>query len=277
MKISLVLIGLAMAGMMALEFWPHGRPETNDDLQEEITVLVAASLVDAMEQLGDEFERNHRVRVRFDFAASGVLRAKIEAGASADLFLSASRRHMDLLEAKELLDARTRRSFLRNELVCVIPSGSTLNVHDSHDLTHNRVQRIAVGDAAYVPAGEYGKRALLRLGLWRQLQHKLVPCADARATLAQTESGAADAAIVYSSDTVSTEKVKVAFVFSPHDTAPITYPGCVLKGSQNPHAAQMFLDFLLSPKAARILIEHGFQPVSGRDVARSADTSEELM
>ena len=277
MKISLALMGLAMAGMMALGLWPRGRPEMDDHLQGEITVLAAASLVDAMEQLGDEFERSHRVRVRFDFAASGVLRTKIEAGAQVDLFLSASPRHMDVLEAKEFLDASTRRSFLRNELACVVPLGSTLNVHDSHDLIENRVRRIAIGDAAYVPAGEYGKEALLQLGLWHQLQDKLVPCADARAALAQVESGAADAAIVYMSDASSTDNVKVAFVFSPDDTAPITYPGCVLKDAPNPHTAQMFLDFLLSSKAAGVLTRHGFQPVSGVDLVRGADMSEEVM
>ncbi len=277
MKTSLVLTGLATSAVLALGFWSAERPGTNEHRQEEITVLAAASLVDAMEQLGDEFERNHRVHVRFDFAASGILRTKIEAGARVDLFLSASPRHMDILESKEFLDASTRRSFLRNELACVVPSGSTLNVHDSHDLIENRVRRIAIGDAAYVPAGEYGKEALLQLGLWHQLQDKLVPCADARAALAQVESGAADAAIVYMSDAGSTDKVKVAFVFSPDDTAPITYPGCVLKDAPNPDTAQMFLEFLLSSKAAGVLTRHGFQPVSGVDLVRGADMREEVM
>jgi molybdate transport system substrate-binding protein len=65
-----------------------------------VTVFAAASLTDALEQLGDEFKRSTGVTVRFSFAASSVLARQIEAGAGADLFFAADQEWMDYLQQR---------------------------------------------------------------------------------------------------------------------------------------------------------------------------------
>ncbi len=215
MKAGIVLAGTAMVGLLALFLWSEERvaAAADDARGEEITVLAAAGLLDVLERLGEEFQRSHGVRVRLDFASSGILRGKIHAGARADVFLSASSRDMDLLDAEGCLASETRRDFLRNSLACVVPVTSSQVVAAPEDLLNDGVRRIAVGDPGHVPAGYHAEEALRHFNLAKRLQNKLLPCADVRAALAQAEAGTVDAALVYASDARVSKKVKVAFTF----------------------------------------------------------------
>ncbi len=70
---------------------------------QEITVSVAVSLKDAVEELGRGFmAARPGVTLRYNFGASGELQKQIEAGAPIDVFLSAAQRQMDELEKAEL-------------------------------------------------------------------------------------------------------------------------------------------------------------------------------
>jgi molybdate transport system permease protein len=126
------------------------------------------------------------------------------------------------------------------------------------------VRRIAIGDPAHVPAGEYARETLQRLGLWEGLQPRLVPSADVRAALAQAESGAVEAAIVYRTDAAISPDVRIAFEFPAASHAPIIYPAAVLKDAPHPVAARAFLDWLSSDSAAEMFSEYGFTPLLGR-------------
>ena len=166
MKWRLVVAATLLAAVLAGAFWPI-RPAR---LPEEITVLAAASLADVLPRIGDAFEQAHGTRVRFDFGSSGILRAKIEAGARADLFFSASDEQMGKLRSTGHVRDEDQRDLLTNRLVCVVPRRATLPLNSPDDLAGPAVRRIAIGDPAHVPAGEYAREALQRLGLWERLQ-----------------------------------------------------------------------------------------------------------
>lgn len=261
MKVKMILCASIVLVLAGVAFWrgaPSGRRE---GAAGEIHVSAASSLTDVLEHLAKEFERSQGIRVHVDFASSGVLRVKIEAGARADVFVSASAKDMDLLEDAGYLSTATRRDVLRNSLVCVVPASSTNRVATAADLLSREVRRVAIGDPDHVPAGIYCKEALLRLRLWDQLRGKLVPCADVRAALAQAEFGTVEAAIVYGSDAYMSERVKVAFVFPGTSHTPIIYSAGLLMRAPHPEAARRFLDFLTS-SAAKVFREYGFEPIA---------------
>ena len=64
---------------------------------EEITVFAAASLTNALNEVGQAFEQKEKHTVRFSFASSSTLAKQIENGAPAHLFLSADLDWMDYL------------------------------------------------------------------------------------------------------------------------------------------------------------------------------------
>lgn len=86
----------------------------------ELTVHAAASLTDAMKEIGAAYEKASGDSLQFNSGASSLLERQIEQGAPADLFVSADEAKMDALEKKELLAAGTRRDLLSNCLVIVV-------------------------------------------------------------------------------------------------------------------------------------------------------------
>src|SRR3546814_18658244 len=62
------------------------------------------------------------------FAGSSALARQIEAGAPADMFISADEAWMDELARKGLIRRGTRASFLSNRLVLIVPAGAPLDI-----------------------------------------------------------------------------------------------------------------------------------------------------
>ena len=222
-----------------------------------LTLSAATSLKDAIVE-AEAVYRQSRATIDFsnNFGSSGTLAAQIEQGAPADVFLSAAAKPMDDLEQKGLIAAGTRRNLLRNSLVLIAPRDSRLQ--DFQGLTENSVRLIALGDPDSVPAGEYGRQALLSLHLWDKLNAKLVLAKDVRQVLAYVETGNADAGLVYATDALTSDKVRVVAVApeSTHDA--IVYPIAAVRGSHNEGAARNFIDYLASPAARALFIKHGF-------------------
>ena len=97
---------------------------------EEILVFAAASLREAMEELGAGFERDTGVRVVFNFAGSNDLAHQIMATRGPDLFLSASKAWMDTVQsAGRVLPGRARMASqnLLKSCVAVMPSSFALS------------------------------------------------------------------------------------------------------------------------------------------------------
>ena len=113
----------------------------------DLTVSAAASLTNAFKELGPVFEaQNPGTAVVLNFAASDALLAQIVKGAPADIFASADQEAMDRADAQKLLVAGSRRNFVSNSLVLIVPSDSALGVKVMADLQKAEVKRIAIGN-----------------------------------------------------------------------------------------------------------------------------------
>jgi molybdate transport system substrate-binding protein len=223
-----------------------------------LTVAVAASLQDAMGQLGPIFERSHPgITVSFNFGGSGMLAQQIERGAPADIFLAAASKPMDELAARELIWNDTRHDLLRNQIVLIAPAGN-IQLNSFADLTRSSVKLIALGEPGSVPAGDYGRQALESMGLWNALQGKLVLGKDVRQVLTYVETGNADAGIVYATDVRQSQAVRIAAVAPESSHAPVLYPLAVLKETHNASAARAFVAFLEGPDAGAAFRRLGF-------------------
>jgi molybdate transport system substrate-binding protein len=231
-------------------------------LAQDVTLSVAISLKDAIEELGRQFTAGRPgVTLRYNFGASGDLQKQIEAGAPVDLFLSAATRQMDELEKQNLIVAASRKAFARNVLTVIKPVDSKIDITSANDLLDARVTRIVVGQPKTVPAGQYAEESLRKLGLWDRLQPKLVFSENVRQALDYVARGEVDAGFVYTTDAATrAQGVKEAFR-PPEDTyRPVVYPGAVVAASKQPALAQAFLDLLSSAQGHAVLAKYGFQP-----------------
>ena len=225
----------------------------------ELQVSAAASLTDAMKELGGMYEKEHgNTKLVFNFGSSGALQQAIENGGAADVFISAAQKQMNALDEKKLLADGTRADLLINEVVLITAKDSKLNLPDFKAVLDPAVEHIALGEPKGVPVGQYSEEVFTKLGILDQVKARAVYGSDVRQVLAWVETGDADCGVVYATDAAISDKVKVAAV-APADThKPIVYPAAVLKDSKNEMAAKEFLAFLQTDKAAKVFEKYGF-------------------
>jgi molybdate transport system substrate-binding protein len=222
-------------------------------------VLAAASLQESLNAAADAWVRSGHPRPALSFAASSTLARQIEAGAPADLFASADEEWMDALAAKKLIVPGTRTDLVGNRLVVIELLGRATVIPRSGA----RLARVlgagplAMADPDSVPAGKYGKAALVGLGAWNGVASHVVRAENVRAALALVERGAAPFGIVYLTDAKASAKVRVAGVFPASSHPLIRYPIARLSRSANPEA-ERFRRFLLSPRGRAIFTRFGF-------------------
>jgi molybdate transport system substrate-binding protein len=222
-------------------------------------VFAAASMRNALDEAASLYATRTGVHVTIAYAGSSALARQIEAGAPADMFISADLDWMDYLDKKGLVQSSTRRNLLGNRLVLVAPvkQPQTLKIEPGFAIAKALGDgRIALADPNSVPAGKYAKAAFAKLGVWDQISGRVAAAANVRAALALVARGEAPLGAVYRTDARAESAVMVAGVFPDDTHPPIVYPVAALKDAKEGTLA--FVRFLTGTEAAAIFEKHGF-------------------
>lgn len=222
-----------------------------------IVVLAASSLKETLPVVAAAWTAKGHPPVTFHFDASSRLAKQVEAGAPADVFISADRDWMDVLERAGRLAAGTRRDLVGNTLVAVVPAGSGLTLASPSDLARPEVLRLGLA-GENVPAGKYGRAALRALGVEDAVQGRIVNGDTVRTVVRWVATGEVSAGIVYATDARVEPRVKVAFPFPAGSHSAIVYPMAVLKDSGHASEAASFLDACRSPEGMAVFRAAGF-------------------
>ena len=224
------------------------------------TVFAAGSLKNALDEIDAAWTTKTGKTVTVSYAASSALVKQIEAGAPADLFISADIPWMTHAAEKGLIRPDSRVDLLGNSLVLIAPATAAKAI-DLGPGTALAAEvgdgKIATGDVATVPAGKYAKAALEKLGIWSEVEAKIAGTDNVRTALALVARGEAKYGIVYATDAKVEPKVAIVGTFPADSHPPIVYPAAITKDSTSPDAAA-YLDFLKGPEAAEIFVAHGF-------------------
>lgn len=223
-------------------------------------VLAAASLQESLSAVAGAWAAQGHARPVLSFASSSAIARQIEAGAPADLFLSADEPWMDAIAAKGLVKRGTRVSFLTNRLVLVGTSNREGRMIIRRGFPLSRALghgRLAMANPDSVPAGKYGKAALTALGVWPALSNRIAAAENVRAALAMVERRQAPYGIVYETDARAARSVRIIGTFPNTSHPPITYPMALLTRSTH-REAEGFRRFLFSPQAKAIFRRYGF-------------------
>ena len=243
-------LGLGLAAQMAAAA-PAPAP---------VTVFAAASLKNALDDVGAAYVGAGGTPVRFSYAASSAIARQIEQGAPADLFISADLDWMDYVAKKNLIQADTRVNLLGNKIVLIAPRDSqvTVDVRPGFDLAKAlNGGKLAMGNVDAVPAGKYGKAALEKLGAWDGVKDKVAQADNVRAALVLVARGEAPLGIVYATDAAAEPNVKIVGTFPEDSHKPIIYPAALTKDAKSADA-KPFLDYLKSIKARPSFEKQGF-------------------
>ena len=265
LRALLLVVGFATAALWAAaESKPTVPPPATPPASQRLRVAAAASLTEVVEALARAFEvEREGARVELSFGASSDLARQIRDGAPADVFISASPEWVDFLRESGALAGEPVR-VARNALVCVAKKRSPVALAGARDPRALLAgledgDLVAIADAG-VPAGEYARAALAKLGLGAAFEPRLVGQKDVRAVLHAVEQGEVAAGFVYATD-AKVARVETLFAFDPVTHPPIEYQAVVIRNADSPgnaDAARRFVDFLVSEPARARLSAAGF-------------------
>jgi molybdate transport system substrate-binding protein len=231
--------------------------------QDAVTVFAAASLTDALRDLGRQWAARGNPAPRFSFAASSTLARQIAQGAPADLFMSADEAWANYLQERNLLADATRSAPLGNALVLIAPASAArpMALARGTDLAARLGPggRIATGDPAHVPVGRYAQAALTWMGQWEAIAPRLARADNVRAALLLVARGEAPLGIVYATDAAASLGVRVVGAFPAESHAPITYPFAVTRRAEGNAQARALLAFLTGADAMPTWQRFGFR------------------
>ncbi len=255
---------LALAGLLTLTACGGSTPSSDtassSSSQEEggltgtLTVFAAASLTDVFTDLGDQLMAdNPDLDITFNFAGSSALATQITQGAPADVFASANQTQMTVVTDAGLAEGDPT-VFTENVLEIAVPQGNPAGVTGLSDFGDaDLTLAICAPD---VPCGAAAEQVFSAAGITAQpdtLEE------DVRAALTKVELGEVDAALVYASDVQAAGDQVEGIEFPEAEDAVNEYPICTLTGSQNPEAAQAFVDLVESDAGQQALTDAGFR------------------
>lgn len=234
-----------LGGFMSLLFFQcSGRNVVN----EKITVFGAASMSGYLHELKDSLARQN-IKLVLNIASSGTLARQMAQGAKADFYISANEKWARYVDSLDM--AQTIELLCNNRVVGILPKSESGKHHEWNILSY---EKIAIGNPAHVPAGEYAMDIFNKLQVEDSLKDKLILTKDVKSAMRLVEMKECDAGMVYFSDATASKKVDIAYFPSPdlYESPTIFLVG-LLNGNEN---SSIFKSRL----SIELLKKHGFEP-----------------
>ena len=243
--------------------------EAKEDAEKtEVQVFVAASLKNVMEDLGQQYEKEHpEVKLVFNADSSGKLLSQIQEGYDCDIFFSAAQKQMNTLEEEGNLVEGTRKNVVNNQLCVITLKDSGTKVSGLETLKD--AKSIALADGT-VPVGKYTRQALLALKILPETEDvskistkevsealggvEISEQSNVSKVLAAVVEGSSEVGTTYYSDTYGYEDKIQILEKVPYDlTGNVIYPIAQIKNEEasqeEQDAAKDFLAFVTSDNA----------------------------
>ncbi|MFB2917424.1 molybdate ABC transporter substrate-binding protein [Aerosakkonema funiforme] len=223
-----------------------------------LNILCGLSLKTAMLDIQNLYKQEKpNVVLNFDFGRSPVFKERILQGEKADIFISADAEFMDELEAKGFLVPDTRKNFLSNKILLIALNDVT-NISDFKDLVSNNIKQVSVGKPDTTTLGQYTQQVLNSLGILERVKSKLLFGSNSEEVLKYVETKKAEVGIVFATDAILSNKIKIIAIAPESSHNPIVYSFGVIKASENIPEAKDFLKFMQSEKAKVAYLKYRF-------------------
>ncbi len=236
------------------------RPSKDGQLdRSELVVAAASNLTDVFGQIGPLFTARTGIRVVFSFGATADLARQIENGAPFDVFAAADVAHVDQLERKGLITPGSRALYALGRLVMWLPPSGRLKATQIGDITAKEFNRIAIAKPDIAPYGQATVESLQSLGIWSQVEPKVIYAQNVSQTKQYAATGNAEVAFIPLALVKPGEGSYIEVKEETHK--PINQALGIIKDSVQQVAARQFVDFLMSSEGQELLLKNGYGKV----------------
>ncbi len=228
--------------------------------KDELVVFCAASLTDVISEITGNFENDSGTEVKLNFASSGTLARQIEQGANPSVYISADKKWLGYLDQQDFIISETQKKIAGNSLVWVAPLQSEqkkMAFSPGLSLPDLFEGRLSIGDPSHAPAGSYTVQLLENMGWKKELETRFLPAKDVRSALMVVEMGEVEAGIVYKTDALKSEKVRIISEFPDSLYGPVQYYMAIIKGQKNEKSLTLY-NYILSDDVKQTWRKYGF-------------------
>ena len=238
---------------LAMVFFLPGQTVADSDVP---IIAVASNFANPVRDIAQAYLDSTGVEVELVLGSTGILYAQIQNGAPFDAFLAADEKRPLLLEESGQIISGSRRSYAQGRLALWSPDSRWIivgpEVLKSPDLSH-----LAVANAKLAPYGRAAEETLKKLGVWKDLQSRIVRGQNIGQTFSFVKSGSAPLGFVAVSQIMSLPpNERGTWWLVPEDFhQPIDQQAVLLKDTPE---ARGFLEFLHSTVARDIIRRYGY-------------------
>lgn len=233
-----------------------------DEGKRLVSAAVAADMRYAFDELAAEFMKDHPdIHVTPVFGSSGNLFTQLSKEAPFDLYLSADVEYARRLAADGKGVTETVFSYAVGHIVVWVRNESKLDVAKGIEVLKDpSIQKIAIANPQHAPYGRAAEAAMKKLGVYEQVQDRLVLGENIAQTAQYVESGAADVGIIALSLVMAPAmKDKGRYWAVPLDAYPkLEQGGVMLKWARDPAAVEQLRNFIMSERGRSVLKQYGF-------------------
>jgi molybdate transport system substrate-binding protein len=223
----------------------------------ELRLAVAANFTDVSRELISLFEKQSAHRVKASYGSTGKLYAQIINGAPFELFLAADSERPARLEEEGMAVAGSRFIYASGKLV-LWSADATLFNDGEQFLQDGDYRRLALANPNTAPYGEAARQVLQRLGLWQQLQGRMVFGDSISQTFQFTATGNAQLGFVAASQAKAWPRTVSLWAIPDDYYQPIAQQAVLLKRGEKSAAAIAFVEFLKSEAVKQRIRDHGY-------------------
>lgn len=228
---------------------------------DKITVFAASDLKFALDEITKIYKtKNKDINIDLIYGSSGKGMTQIENGAPFDIYFSANQEYVENLYKKDLLLEKPKLYGLGRIVIWSKNKEFDKN-QGFENLKENWVAKIAIANPDHAPYGEKAKQALEKMGIYKEIENKLVFGENISATTNMINIQAAQIGIIALSLALAptTEEKNNFYLIDKKLHEPLFQAYSITKYAQNNKEAKEFYNFISSDESLRILKKYGFE------------------
>jgi molybdate transport system substrate-binding protein len=231
--------------------------------QKHVSVAAAADLKFAFDELIGDFQQSYpNIKVQVTYGSSGNFFAQLANKAPFDIYFSADAAYPRQLAEKGLADQESLFLYAVGQIVVWVPNGSSIDVEQLgiQSVINPAARKVAIANPQHAPYGRAAEAAMKNLGVYEQVQDRLVLGENIAQTAQFVESGAADVGIIALSLALAPAlRDKGDYWLIPMDAYPTMEQGSViLNWASDREATDLFRTFVAGPGGRKVLKQYGF-------------------
>lgn len=223
---------------------------------DEVLVAVASNFTLPMEKIMAEFQKETGHKVSASYGSTGKFYTQIVNGAPFEILLAADEEHPDKLMSAGFAEAQSDFVYAIGKLALWSPKEGFID-SQGKVLSSAGFRHLSMASPQMAPYGAAAEQVLKKMELWKKLQDKIIYGENISQAHQFIASGNAELGFV------SLSQVKEAkgsiWVVSRDNYKPLKQKAALLKAGKDKKTAQLFLKFIRTEKARRLIQEFGYE------------------